>query len=269
MKKIPSLFKTDYSQTKLAHNEVTPGCEWVLKGEGVATIKYDGTACMVRDNQLFRRYDRKPHRKTGKVPEAPIGWEPCEDSPNAYTGHWPGWKPINNDPNDKWHREAFAVIDSTLPDGTYELIGPKIAGNPYNIDEFRFLKHGSHTIEVLERDFENIKNLLSTLPHEGIVFHHQDGRMCKIRRDHFGFKWPLAVFETFALLAKDVMPNEPSLFLSNDGNPQLIWEDHSGKEIEVEFYKNRIEFYLAANEEEGSLPVDEMSRLIEKIQMNE
>jgi len=58
MKKIPSLFVRDYEMDKpfdgipvkgcfLATYEVTPGCEWVLNGEGVATRKWDGTAIMV------------------------------------------------------------------------------------------------------------------------------------------------------------------------------------------------------------------------------
>ena len=43
MKKTPSLFKRDYEGTRQVLNEVVPGSEWVLEGEGTATLKIDGT----------------------------------------------------------------------------------------------------------------------------------------------------------------------------------------------------------------------------------
>ncbi len=51
----------------------------VLDGEGIATRKWDGTACLVRDGILYKRYDRKLNPKTGEYKSAPIGWEPCEE----------------------------------------------------------------------------------------------------------------------------------------------------------------------------------------------
>ena len=36
MKKIISLFKRNYETDKLVRNEVVPGAEWVLQGEGTA-----------------------------------------------------------------------------------------------------------------------------------------------------------------------------------------------------------------------------------------
>ena len=36
MKKTPSLFKRDYEGTRLVHDEVVEGSEWVLAGEGAA-----------------------------------------------------------------------------------------------------------------------------------------------------------------------------------------------------------------------------------------
>lgn len=47
MKKIKSVFKRDYEGNRQVYDEVTPGCEWVLAGEGVATEKYDGSAMMI------------------------------------------------------------------------------------------------------------------------------------------------------------------------------------------------------------------------------
>ena len=44
MRKIPTLFKRTYdgSRIKGICDEVTPGLEWVLAGEGQATVKIDG-----------------------------------------------------------------------------------------------------------------------------------------------------------------------------------------------------------------------------------
>lgn len=55
---------------------------WVLEGEGLATIKFDGTSTMVKDGQLYKRYDAKG----GKTP--PEGFVPAEAAPDIHTGHW-------------------------------------------------------------------------------------------------------------------------------------------------------------------------------------
>jgi hypothetical protein len=86
MQKIISLFKRDYEGTRLVFNEIVPGAEWVVAGEGRATRKYDGTCCMVRDGKLYKRYDAKK----GKKP--PPGFEPWMPYP-AYAhececGYW-------------------------------------------------------------------------------------------------------------------------------------------------------------------------------------
>jgi len=185
MKKIPSLFKRDYDGTRLVYDEVVPGCEWVVEGEGQATVKHDGTACMVRDGALYKRYDRK--RKRGKLKPAPDGWIPCEDAPNEHTGHWPGWVPVGGGPEDKWFRAAPMPSE----DGTYELVGPKVQGNPYGLDEHALWKHGGIECSSCPRDYAGIRQWLKDHPViEGIVWHHGDGRMCKIKRRDFGLTWP-------------------------------------------------------------------------------
>lgn len=88
MKKIPKLFKFDRDNHRVI-DEVTPGCEWVLAGEGVATRKWDGTTVLVKPDQtLWKRYDAKP----GRVP--PPGFEPAQE-PDLVTGHHPGWIPTS------------------------------------------------------------------------------------------------------------------------------------------------------------------------------
>ena len=131
MQKIPFVFKREYEGTRRVYDEIVPGCEWVINGEGVATEKIDGTSCLVRDGKLYKRYDAKK----GRTP--PSEWEAAEPAPNEHTGHWPGWLLVTDTPENKWHIAAFAA-NSDLPDGTYELIGPKVQGNPHRVDSHQF-----------------------------------------------------------------------------------------------------------------------------------
>lgn len=174
MKKIISLFQRNYDGDRLVRDEVVPGAEWVLAGEGVATRKYDGTCCMVRGGALFKRYDAK----SGKTP--PVGFEPAQD-PDPTTGHWPGWLPVSNGPDDRWHRDA---MHPDIPDGTYELCGPKIQGNPEGLATHVLVRHGKEIIDP-PRTFSGLKEWLKLCPFEGIVWHHPDGRMVKIKRKDF------------------------------------------------------------------------------------
>lgn len=43
MKKIPSLFERNHDGDRLVRNEVVPGSEWVLAGEGIPTVKIKAT----------------------------------------------------------------------------------------------------------------------------------------------------------------------------------------------------------------------------------
>ena len=185
MRKIPSLFKRDYEGTRLVYDEPVEGSEWVLAGEGVATRKWDGTACMVRGGVLYKRYDRK--QKKGKFKPAPEGWEPCEPEPNEHTGHWPGWVPVSDAPEDQYFREAFRGDET---DGTYELVGPKVQGNPEGFPVHMLVPHGEHPLPDAPRTYEALKEWLSERHIEGIVWHHPDGRLVKIKAKNFGINRP-------------------------------------------------------------------------------
>ncbi len=181
MKKMKTVFVIDRENGHVATNEVMKESAWVLDGEGMATIKFDGTSCMIRDGVLFKRFDAKH----GKVP--PANWEPCEEAPDANTGHWPGWVPVTDTPENRHHLEGFSnLLD--VKDGTFELMGPKINGNKNNLTCHELIKHGSVTVDVT-RTFEGIRDWLSANMVEGLVFHHPDGRMAKIRRKDFKFNW--------------------------------------------------------------------------------
>ncbi|MFC6661810.1 hypothetical protein [Deinococcus multiflagellatus] len=72
MQKILSLYARNYDTDRRVRDEVVPGAEWVLAGEGVATRKWDGTSCLVRAGRLYRRYDAKK----GRTP--PPDFEPAQ-----------------------------------------------------------------------------------------------------------------------------------------------------------------------------------------------
>lgn len=202
MKKIPCLFQRDFSNRKrpVLLRDVTDGCEWVLNGEGTPTRKRDGTACMVAGGKLYRRLDVRKGRPT------PEGFVPCEPAPDPITGHWPGWIEVDDGPADKWHREAWTGLRAAdgsrfrpakldwqgkpISNGTYELCGPWIQKNPEKFAEHVFVRHGAEVIDYVPLTFDLLRFFLECFDGEGIVFHHPDGRMAKIRRDDYGLPWP-------------------------------------------------------------------------------
>jgi hypothetical protein len=204
MKKIKTVFKID-RETNLATNNITPGAEWVLKGEGVATLKVDGSACMVKDGVLYKRYDRKLQSKYMKQARAlgdkfvvtedmfnvlPSNAIPCQEKPDAVTYHHPHWVEIDkNKPEDSFHVKALESMNLPLADGTYELLGPKVNNNPYGLTEYKLAKHGEDLLNVPDRSFDGIKSFLEQLNGEGIVFYHPEGEMLKIRRKDMGYFW--------------------------------------------------------------------------------
>ena len=184
MKKIISLFARNYKTDHLVRNEIVPGAEWVVDGEGVATGKFDGTACMIKDNKMFKRYDVKKNRQT------PPDFIPSAD-PDEVTGHWPGWVPVGDGPEDKWHREAFETHKKF--DGIFELCGPKIQGNPEGYEKHVLISLNTEDraddfIIQPPREFEGLKIFFEHYNIEGIVWHHPDGRMVKIKARDFGIK---------------------------------------------------------------------------------
>jgi hypothetical protein len=93
MKKIISLFQRNYESEGAAgrrvRDEVVAGAEWVIKGEGVATRKWDGVAVLIKEGEAFMRFDLKANRNR------PDGYIPAQEAPDPVTGHWPGWVPAN------------------------------------------------------------------------------------------------------------------------------------------------------------------------------
>ena len=184
MKKISTLFKKDPNNLGRIINEINPENNWVLNGEGIATRKFDGTSVAIINGDLYKRYDVKKGRV---VPENAI---PCQDA-DALSGHHPHWLLCERSKHeDRYFFEAFDRL-SEVVDGTYELCGPKIQGNPEGLENHVLIPHGKEIIEIADFSFEAFKTLLTDqdVNIEGIVFHHiSDGRMCKIRKKDFGVK---------------------------------------------------------------------------------
>lgn len=190
MKKISTVFKINWMNQKRGEilPEANPENQWVLDGEGIATRKWDGTPVLVKEGKLYKRYDRKFNSKTNEYKPAPNGWTPCQD-PDPITKHWTGWMPVGEANDDKWFNEAWSKIASPLPDGTYELIGPQINGNAEHVPDLMFHKHGDVTFDIPIRTYDTLKQFLIDHDIEGIVFHHPDGRMAKIKRRDYGLPW--------------------------------------------------------------------------------
>lgn len=186
MKKIKTLFVREFDENGKAifpvTNRVTEGCECILDGAGVATIKYDGTACMVKDGKLYARYDAKK----GKVP--PEGAIPCQDAPDPITGHFPHWVATEGNDKYKWHNKAYAGLETIMKDGTYELCGVHFNGNKEMFESDVFIPHGKDEVDV-PRNYVGLRDWIEFKEIEGIVFWVDGEPMCKIKRTDFGFKW--------------------------------------------------------------------------------
>ena len=182
MKKIPTILVRNPDDRAHVLMEITPGCEWVFASEGIATRKYDGTCVMFDGERWWARREVKP----GKA--APANYVPVET--DETTGKTVGWEPIEQSAFVKFWREAADANPAwRLPDdprpGTYELIGPKVNGNPEGAVAHALICH-----EFAERypamsapqSVDELVRAVAALPWEGIVWHHPDGRMAKLKR---------------------------------------------------------------------------------------
>ena len=190
MKKITTFFKKYPTNLGMVINEVHPDNEWVLNN-GIPTRKWDGTSCAIIDGEIYKRYDAKIDKKTGKYKRGiPKGAISCQE-PDFITGHHPQWiKCDRSNPADKYHFLAFDVFEDRN-DGTYELIGENVNGNRESCEGYHLVLHGAFLLTSLDRPFtfDNIRSFLIENDIEGIVFHEEGGdRMCKIRKTDFGIK---------------------------------------------------------------------------------
>ena len=179
MKKTPTIFKRDPLNLRELLDEPHPDCEWVFAGEGTATQKYDGTCCLIDQDKLYKRRELKE----GQL--LPPGFIQADS--DDVTGKTVGWVPVDpKNPEDKWHIEAF---QEGMPDGTYELLGPNVQGNPEGFTKHILFKHSSAAcFWDVPRTYAGLREWMGSRDIEGLVFHHPDGRMAKIKKRDYGQK---------------------------------------------------------------------------------
>lgn len=176
MKKTPTIFKRNPDNMREILQEPHKDCAWVFAGEGVATRKYDGTCCLIEGGKFYKRRELKDGATL------PTGFVLADHDDT--TGKMVGWVPV--DDADKWHLAAFK---DGLPDGTYELLGPKIQGNPEGYAEHVLLKHSeAEQFADVPRTFDGLRDWMASRDIEGLVFHHPDGRMAKIKKRDYGMR---------------------------------------------------------------------------------
>ncbi|NEB77831.1 hypothetical protein G3I40_21810 [Streptomyces sp. SID14478] len=180
MQKIPTLFVRDPQDRRRVLPEVAPGCEWVIEGYGVATRKYDGTCALLDESGAWwARREVKPGRSE------PPHYVPVER--DEVTGKTMGWEPIGQSSFARFHAQALEA-EGVPEHGTYELCGPKVNGNPEGLDRHVLIRHA--TAERLApgldaRTYDEIGTVLAGRGWEGLVYHHPDGPMAKIKARDF------------------------------------------------------------------------------------
>lgn len=172
MKKIPTIFVRNTENMKNVTDKPNPICDWVFAGEGTATRKYDGT-CIMYDGKWWAR------REVGKGKQPPPNYRTVVT--DAVTGKAMGWEPIEQS---SFYRHFLDALY-----GTHELMGPKINGNPEGLQSHAIIKHDvAEVFDDIDRSYEGIKKFMVVCRNnsiEGIVFHHPDGRMAKIKAKDF------------------------------------------------------------------------------------
>lgn len=183
MEKIPTLFERNdrFKVTPAVREE----CAWVLEGQGRATEKLDGmnVRLTIRAGTLVRLEKRRNPDKAQKKLGIRDGWYVDTHA---------------DDPADRYLLQAAANTDvSDWPDGEHaaEAMGPKIQGNPLNLERLHCVPFNLDIPDYtgIPLTFEGLRDHLKQLDSryrpgqlaEGIVFHHPDGRRAKIKRKDF------------------------------------------------------------------------------------
>lgn len=164
MRKIPTLFARDWNgDRRYVLPRVTPGCEWVIAGEGVATRKYDGT-CVMFDGE--RWHARREVREGKPAPSGFVSLGTDEE-----TGKTIGWEPADQSSFTRWLDQALAAhaVARWRP-GTYELCGAKVNGNPENFIGHVLVEHSDAArLPDAPREFAALAAWLHAHDYEGIV----------------------------------------------------------------------------------------------------
>jgi hypothetical protein len=178
-----------------AIDKINPGTHWVFEGEGTPYEKLDGLTCKYQKGIFYKQTTLKAYRHALAFAlntprwqweplhfgELPIGWI-ADDVPKDKI--WRGWIPDTYPP--------IIPPDQILPDGIYEIIGPKYAGNPYGLNSHFLISHGSNYSNVIfdfELTYKGIKAFLYDHQIAGIFWENKNGDNAQITRLDFKFRW--------------------------------------------------------------------------------
>lgn len=188
MNKIPTIFERDWDGNRKVIDQYVEGVTPDLLAECVATEKVDGTnvRLTVRNHTLVRLEKRRNPSKIQKAQGIEDPWYVDADEFS---------------PNDKWIWDAAKNTDLTqVEDGEWsgEACGTNVQGNPIGLDKntVMFFSLGKNFVPAFEdtpTNYEDLKKYLKekktlfgeTGTIEGIVWHHPDGRMFKIKAKDF------------------------------------------------------------------------------------
>ena len=139
---------------------VTPGCEWVLRGEGGAREIVDGSPCAIIGGKFYR---------------------------------WDGSMMVKVDfglPSDAFFINAYDNSPWCTEDGVYRAVGVHFHGNPYGLDDDFLERCGRRKLDV-PRSFDGMREFLRTNEIQGVEFWKDGEPRCQILRKDFGFEWPV------------------------------------------------------------------------------
>ncbi|MBU1173241.1 MAG: hypothetical protein KKD44_27055 [Proteobacteria bacterium] len=182
MQKIETIF--DRGNNFKVTAKIRAGTEWVFEGKGIATEKLDGTNIRITV-------------KNGTITKVEKRCNPTKQE--KLEGAEPGYIDAHKD--DPSNKHIFRAVDNTnssqLPDGEYpcEAVGPKIQGNPLELNNHicYLFTYNPVVVSDVPRTFQGLREFIEKFESnfspghkaEGIVFHHPDGKMAKIKRKDF------------------------------------------------------------------------------------
>lgn len=184
MKKIPTLFLRDPSNPLRVTDQVNSVCQWVVDNEGIATRKWDGQPILIQDGLLFKRYTGDLRGFSGN----PLGAISCGEEEDT-TPVW--WVLVSYRNEDKHIRAAMELqkLWGKANNGTYEIVGPNFCHNREKVARDCLVRHGSNGIfPDAPTNFTDLFEWLSDVDIEGLVWHHPDGRMAKIKKSDLGLR---------------------------------------------------------------------------------
>jgi len=190
VRKMPALFTID-RVNNIGTDEINPASEWIFTEPAIATIKRDGTNITVMsDGSVWARRAVKK----GKV--APPNFILAET--DSITGHSFGVEPMNQSSFKKFILEALKNFEGELTEGTFELVGPRVQGNPENFEKHMLIPHGTeiateipNMLEINKEEAHSVlKEIFTDFKNrgiEGVVWAGAEGKRVKLRvKDFFG-----------------------------------------------------------------------------------